>query len=170
MSRLDDISIGELQDLLKQVEGKTPTQRVLAAIGRKQGATLEELAERHNVVEKTIRNWLDRFAEKPLSEAPYDEHRSGRPPKLTDKQKATLFEVLNQSPKELGYDREAWYPELVHKHILETYNVDHSLRHVYRLMDEAGLSFRTARPRHYKADSEKEAEFKDTVKKNSIDQ
>lgn len=169
MSRLVNISLEELQDLLKRVEGKTPTQRVLAAIGWKQDATLEELAERHNVVEKTIRNWLDRFEEQPLSEAPYDESRSGRPTKLTEKQKEILFEELNQSPKELGYDREAWYPELVHKHIVETYNVDYSLRHVYRLMSEAGLSFRTARPRHYKADPEKEAEFRDTVKKNSID-
>jgi len=62
MGRLDDITLEELQDLRERTEGEIPRERVLAAIGRKQGDELETLAERHGVVEKTIRNWLDRFA------------------------------------------------------------------------------------------------------------
>jgi len=62
MGRLDDITLEELQELREQTEGEIPRERVLAAIGRKQGDELETLAERHDVVEKTIRNWLDRFA------------------------------------------------------------------------------------------------------------
>lgn len=145
------------------------TQRVLAAIGRKQGATLDKLAMRHNVAEKTIRNWLDRFAENPLSRAPYDDDRSGRPTKLTDEERETLFDELERSPTELGYDREAWFPVLVHRHIVENYGVEYSIRHVYRVMKEADLTYRTARPRHYKADPEEEAEFRETVQKNSSD-
>jgi transposase len=169
MGRLDEITIDELHEKLAQTEGNKATQRVLAAIGRKQGATLNELAERHNVAEKTIRNWLDRFAEQPLSDAPYDENRSGRPTKLSNSEQQELFEQLHQSPSEFGYDREVWFPELVHQHIKEKFGVEFSIRHVYRLMDEAGLSYRTARSRHYQADPEKEAEFRDTVQKNSSD-
>lgn len=33
-------------------------------------------------------------------------------------------------------------------------------------MHEAGLSWRTARPRHHEADPEKEAEFQETLEKN----
>ncbi|WP_306061198.1 hypothetical protein [Natronococcus wangiae] len=73
MGRLDDITLEELQELRKQTEGEIPRERVLAAIGRKQGDTLETLAERHDVVEKTIRNWLDRFFFEPIEQAPYDE-------------------------------------------------------------------------------------------------
>lgn len=169
MGRLDQITLDELHDVLGQTEGNKPTQRVLAAIGRKQGATLSELAERHNVAEKTIRNWLDRFSEQPFSDAPYDDDRSGRPSKLSESQYQELFEQLHKSPTEFGYDREVWFPELVHQHIRNTFNVEYSKRHVYRLLDEAGLSYRTARPRHYQADPEKEAEFRDTVQKNSSD-
>jgi hypothetical protein len=61
MGRLDDITLKELHEVREQTEGGVPQERVLAAIGRKQGDTLERLAERHDVVEKTIRNWLDRF-------------------------------------------------------------------------------------------------------------
>lgn len=62
MGRLDDISLQDLQNQLEQTDGEKSTKRVLTAIARKQGDTLERLAERHNVCEKTIRNWLDRFA------------------------------------------------------------------------------------------------------------
>jgi uncharacterized FAD-dependent dehydrogenase len=62
MGRLDDITLEDLQNQLEQTEGKVPTERVLAAIGRKQGDTLQTLADRHNVWKKTIQNWLDRFA------------------------------------------------------------------------------------------------------------
>lgn len=166
MGRLDNIEMRELHQLLDEVEGKKPAQRVLAAIGRKQGAKLDELAERHNAAEKTIRNWLDRFAERPLLDAPYDEERSGRPTKLTESQQQEVYDQLHKSPTEFGYDREVWFPELAQHHIRETFGVEYSLRHVYRLMEDAGLSYRSARPRHYQADPEKEAEFKDTIQKN----
>lgn len=169
MGRLDEIELHELHELLDEIEGKKPTQRVLAAIGRKQGAKLDELAEQHNVAEKTIRNWLDRYTERPLSDVPYDDDRSGRPTKLSELQQQKLYEHLHKSPTEFGYDREVWFPELVHKHISDTFSIEYSIRHVYRLMEEAGLSYRTARPRHYQADPAKEAEFKDTVQKNSSD-
>lgn len=169
MERLDEVSIDELHEELEQTEGNKATQRILAAIGRKQGATLNELAQRHNVAEKTIRNWLDRFVEQPISEAPYDKDRSGRPPKLSESEQQKLFEQLHQSPGEFGYDREVWFPESAHQHIKESFGVEFSIRHVYRLIDKAGLSYRRARSRHYQADPEKEAESRDTVQKNSSD-
>lgn len=166
MGRLDHLTLEELHEQLERTEGNVPTQRVLAAIGRKQGATLDELAERHNVTEKTVRNWLDRFADQPLEDAPYDEERSGRPSKLTDEEKAEFLADLQESPEDFGYDRHAWYPVLAHHHLSEEYGVEYSLRHVYRLLEEAGLTYRSARPQHYRADPEDEAEFRDTVQKN----
>ena len=166
MGRLDHLTVDELHEQLKRTKGNVPTQRVLAAIGRKQGATLSELAERHTVAEKTIRNWLDRFTDRPLDEAPYDEDRSGRPAKLSDEEKAAFLTDLQESPEELGYDRHAWYPVLAHHHLAEEYGVEYSLRHIYRLLEEAGLTYRSARPRHYRADPAAEAEFRDTVQKN----
>jgi len=82
MGRLEEITLEELQELREETDGEIPRDRVLAAIGRKQGDSLKTLAERHGVVEKTIRNWLDRFAEQPLEQAPYDEPRWGRASKI----------------------------------------------------------------------------------------
>jgi len=50
--------------------------------------------------------------------------------------------------------------------VKEKFDVEYSLRHIRRLMDEAGLSWRTARPRHHEADPELQAEFEETVEKN----
>jgi transposase len=166
MGRVDHLSLDDLHEQLERTEGNIPTQRVLAAIGRKQGATLEELAERHNVAEKTVRNWLDRFTDRSLEAAPYDDERSGRPAKLSEEAKAAFIADLQQTPEELGYDRHSWYPVLARHHLKQEYGVEYSLRHVYRLLDEADLTYRTARPQHYRADPEDETEFRDTVQKN----
>lgn len=154
MENLDDIPLNALHNQLEQTTGNKPTQRVLAAIGRKQGATLDTLARRHNVSEKTIRNWLVRFEEQPLNEAPYDDDRPGRPTKLSDHEQNQLFEQLQQSPSEFGYDRDAWFPDLIHQHIKNTFGVTFSSRHIYRLIDKSP-SIQTARSRHYQDDLDK---------------
>ena len=166
MGRLDGITLEELHELREQTAGEIPRERVLAAIGRKQGDNLDTLAERHDVVEKTIRNWLDRFGNEPIEQAPYDQPRPGRPSKLEDDQREELFEHLQDPPTELGYEQQAWSTKLLLYHIKEEYGVEYSKGHGRKLMGKAGLSCRTARPRNHKADPEKEAEFQQTVQKN----
>ncbi len=48
MDHPNEISVEELHDALKNVEGRKPTQRLLAAIAYKNGVTQTELAEWHN--------------------------------------------------------------------------------------------------------------------------
>lgn len=168
MARLESVTFDELRRQLAKTSEKKPAQRILTAIAYKQGDSKEALAERHDVCLKTIYNWLDRFREQPIEQAPYDASRSGRPPKLSDEQKEEFFDDLHQSPQEFGYDREAWFPLLAYHHLKDKYGVEYSLSHVYRLMHEAGLSWRTARPRHYEADPEEEAEFQETVQKKHL--
>lgn len=165
MGRLPHLTLDELWDRLDEIDEKTPAQRVLVAISHKLGDSNKDLAERHHVSRKTIRNWLDRFEDQPLDQAPYDDPRSGRPSKLTDEEREEFFEHLHQSPDEFGFDRQVWSPVLVHHHLDHEFGVEYTLVHIRRLMHEAGLSWRTARPRHYEADPEKEAEFQETVKK-----
>lgn len=140
MGRLDDISLDELQTLRETTEGEIPRERVLAAIGRKQGDTIDRLAERHGVVAKTIRNWLDRFVEYPLERAPYDEDRPGRPAKLTGEQRSQLFDDFSNPPTEVGYDHQVWTSALAGHHIETTYDVEYTPRNVRYLMKNADRS------------------------------
>jgi transposase len=166
MSRLDNITLDQLYDLKERTDEGKPRERVIAAIGRKQGDELETLAERHGVVEKTIRNWLDRFFSEPIEQAPYDAAKPGRPSKLEEHEREELFEHLQQPPTELGYEQQAWSTKLLLHHVKEKYGVEYSGGHARKLMGKAELSWRTARPRNYEADPEQEAEFQETVEKN----
>lgn len=96
---------------------------------------------------KNVYQWLDRFENRDLDDGLYDE----------------LETVLTKSPDEAGYDRvQAWSPRFVQHWLKTHFDVEYTQRHVRRLMDDAGLSWRTARPKHYDADPKKITEFQDT--------
>ena len=61
MDHFDEISVEELQDALDNVDGKKPTQRLLAAIAYKNGVAQTELAEWFDVQRRTIYSWLKRL-------------------------------------------------------------------------------------------------------------
>lgn len=148
MIRLENCSLEELHSQLDDLEERVPTQRVLAAIGRKLGRSTGELATLHDVSEQTIRNWLNRFEEQPIERAPYDDSRSGRPPKLSDERKAEFIADLHKSPRVFGYDRRGWVPALAAHHLDDKFDVDYSLVHVRRLMRTAGVSWWRVRPQY----------------------
>lgn len=83
--------------------------------------------------------------------------RPGQSTRLTEDQWTELTATLAASPSEAGYDEPAWTPALVRDYIAETFNIEYSLAHMYRVMKRAGLSYQTARPRHYKADPAEQA-------------
>ena len=75
----------------------------MAAIAYKQGKSLAEIEETFGFSKKNVYLWLDRFEERNLHEALYDEPKPGRPPKLTDDQFDELETVLHESPEDAGY-------------------------------------------------------------------
>ncbi len=139
MGRLEDVTVEELQDALDDVEGKKPTQRLLAAIAYKHGVSQTELAEWHGVQRKTIYNWLTRLEAQPIDQAVRDEARSGRPRKLAPDQQARVEAVLADPPADAGYDASAWTPELVRRYLRETFDVEYSRPSCRRLLNEAGV-------------------------------
>ena len=85
---------------------------------------------------------------------------------MTDEQWEELTTTLAASPSAVGYDAPAWTPELVHDYIKTAFEVEYSLTHMYRVMKRAGLSFQTARPRHYKADPAEQRRWRSEFKKS----
>lgn len=110
MDHLDEISVEDLQHALNNVEGKKLPQRLLATIAYKNGVTQTELAEWYGVQRRTIYSRLTRLLIEPREPAVHDDHRSGRPRKLTKDQQKLLETTLHEPPTEAGYDA----PALVH--------------------------------------------------------
>jgi transposase len=142
MYHLDEISVEELHDALGNVEGKKPTQRLLAAIAYENGVTQSKLAEWHDTGRRTIYSWLKRLdTDESLEQAVTDAHRSGRKRKLSEREQEKFEETVHESPEEVGVDAPAWTPALVQQYLDETYDVEYSLLSRRRLLKEAGLSY-----------------------------
>ena len=167
MKHLDEITIEELQDTLDNVDGKRPTQRLLAAIAYKNGVSQTELSEWYGVQRRTIYNWLARLdTDEPLEHAVTDDHRSGRNRKLSEQQQQKFDQALQQPPTEVGIDAPAWTPALVQTFLEGTYDVKYSLPSCRRLLKEAGLSYQKPRPTAAEADPDDRDEFHEAFKKS----
>jgi len=172
MPTLDGVSPEDLRDVLAEVEGKKPAQRLMAAINylEEDDATLKEIAERYGYTAGWLSRWLDRLerlADEPFEDVVYDEHRSGRPSALSDAEYDQFVEVLHVSPEAVGLDAPAWSVPLARHYLIEEFDVEYCERHVRRLMSEAGLSWKTARPEYYKSDKRAQEAWQEGFKKSA---
>jgi transposase len=167
VDHLDEISVEELQDALDNVDGKKPTQRLLAAIAYKNGVTQTELAEWYNVQRRTIYSWLKRLdTDESLEQAVSDSKRTGRKRKISETQQEDFEETVHASPEEVGIDAPAWTPALAQEYLEETYGVEYSLPSCRRLLKEAGLSYQKPRRTAAEADEDEQENVYDELKKS----
>jgi transposase len=167
VDHLDEISVDELQDALDNVEGKKPTERLLAAIAYKNGVTQDELAEWYDVHRKTVYNWLKRLdTDESLEHAVTDTHRSGRNRKLSETQQQEFEETVHDPPEAVGIDAPAWTPALVQQFLEDTCGVEYSRPSCRRLLKEAGLSYQKPRRSAAEADEDEQEAFHDEFKKS----
>jgi transposase len=141
MDHLEQISVEDLHQALDEVEGKQPTLRLTAAIAYKNGVSQTDLAEWYGVQRRTIYSWLKRLEQEPFAEAARDDHRSGRPRKLSEEQRAQFEDTLQDPPTAVGYDAPVWTPALVQQYLADTFEVDYSRPSCRRLMKEVGLRY-----------------------------
>ena len=164
-NKLAGVDEEQLRQQLRTETDAKATKRLTCAVLYSQGNSPAEIEQLLGFPEQTVYDWLDVVAERELS-ALGDLPRPGQSTRLTDEQWAELKATLAVSPLEVGYDEPTWSPVLVRQHIEDTFGVTYSLAHMYRVMKRAGLSYQTARPRHYKADPAKQREWREEFKKS----
>ncbi|WP_123537690.1 helix-turn-helix domain-containing protein [Halosimplex salinum] len=158
MTRLENVSIEELEAALDEASGKRETKRLLVAIIYKRGPSAPMIAEWLDTREQTIYRWFDRLETEPISEAVQDRQRSGRPPKLDDADRAEFREAVQNPPVEAGYDRPSWTTELAQQLLEDEFDAEYSRRHVQRLLRDADLTWQGARPQPPTADGDERTE------------
>lgn len=141
MTKLENVSIEELQAVLDEVETKQETERLMIAILYKRGPSVPKIAEWFDLRPDTIYSWFDRFEKRPIKDAITDDKRSGRTRKLDEEALEQFESAVNQPPEESGYDQPAWSTRLAQEYIREVFSVEYSQRHVQRLLKEAGLRY-----------------------------
>ena len=136
MTKLERVDADDLRSALADADGAKATKRLMVALAYKDGVNVDVIASRYGIPQSTVYYWLDRFEEQPLARALEDESRPGRPPKLTDEQRAEVAEWLKRPPEtdemEETDSADGWTAERLQRRIAEEFDVEYSIPHVTR--------------------------------------
>jgi len=147
------VSIQELKQCMVAETNAKAKLRWLVAIHRKEGKSMDAIAESCALTKSTIQGILHRFKEKG-KDAALAIKQEGRPPILSKKQREQLLIILEKG--NLHAPSRLWTSKEVLGLIRKKFNVVYTPQHVWRLLTSCGFSLIQPRPRHYKAPSKEE--------------
>lgn len=157
-SFLTAISVNQLQKLYDKEKNAKAKLRLLSAVHRKKGKSIDEIAYLLSKPRRTIHGWLVRFQQRGIN-AKDSIKQSGRPVELTIKQRKKLLKVLEHGPPHNPSG--LWSTKEVRELIIKQFKRTYVKQHVWRLLVSVGFSMQQPRKRHYQRPSEKEiANFK----------
>ena len=154
---LSYVSVERLKKLYDREQNAKAKLRLLAAIRRKKGESLDEIATALEKPRRTIHGWLQRFEERKLK-AVHDKKQPGRPSKLTLSQLKQLRRELIKGPAHVP--GRLWTNRLVNEHLEKRYGLRYERKYVTVVLHKLGFSVQKPRQQHYKADKTTQEQFK----------
>jgi transposase len=152
---LPRVGLRELENLYSQEQKAKPKIRLLCAIHRKKGESIDEIVSVANLKRTTVHDILHRFCERGV--AGKDSIKQiGRPAFLTLKQRKNLIKHLERGPP--GNKTGLWTTKEVRDFIHKKYGVTYTNVHVWELLQVAGFSLQRPRPRYYEAPEKEEVD------------
>jgi transposase len=152
---LPNATLQQLEKLYSVENRAKPKMRLLCAIHRKRGASLDDIAKITNLKRATVHSILQRFKQRGIS-AKDAIRQTGRPPFLTFQQRKELVKQLERGPPKNKTG--LWTTKEVQEFIKRQYGVEYTNVHVWELLKALGFSLQTPRPRHHKAPDVEEIE------------
>lgn len=136
MDKLAGVDAEALRETLRNVDEAKPAKRLMVALAYKDGVAVDTLSARYGIPRSTIYYWLDRLEGGLSEDALRDGDRPGRPSKLDAEHWDRLRSLLDESPREHGFDESEWTPAALRRFIERKFAVTYSLGHVRRLLRE----------------------------------
>ena len=156
---LPRISMEELRRSYETEHGGWPKIRLLVAIKRKEGESMDAIAEHLQISRTAVNETLHRFQDRGSS-AKDDEKRSGRPTTLLPHQLKSLKKHLIAGPRK--GQNPLWTTKMIMDYVENKFGKKYTARHMRRLLHQLGFSVQKPRPRHYQADVKQQEHFKKT--------
>ena len=147
-SFLPKVSLQQLRRLYAAEQKAKPKMRLLCAICRKEGNSLDEVAFRVSMKRRTVHEILRRFDERGV-EGKDSIKQKGRPYYLTPRQRKELAKRLRRGPP--NNESGLWTTKEVQAFIKKKYGVTYAHAHVWLILKAGGFSLQKPRNRHYKA-------------------
>jgi transposase len=162
----DEITKERLSEL---VSGHGPIRmglRIAIIQGILDHASIEQLSRRHQISRQAIYDLIERvnlLGIKGLKE----QQRSGRPSKLTAVIENELKLILTTAPNQWDYQQSRWDGPLIRQYLKEKHNINIGKSQVNVWLHHIGYSLQRGRKKFRKADSLKQAEFIQDIKKTA---
>ena len=132
--------------------------RLLSAIHRKKGKSIDEIAYLLSKNRRTVHSWLVCFNQRGIS-GKNSKKAPGKIPALTVKQRQQLVKILERGPPHNHSG--LWSTKEVRELIAKKYKRTFVKQHVWRMLVALGFSMQRPRKRHYQRASDEEiAQFK----------
>ena len=154
-SFLPGVSLQELKRCMSAEMNAKSKLRWLVAIHRKEGKSMDAVAEACAVPKPTVQCILHRFQEKGVRAAKAV-RQEGRPPRLTKRQRERLVNLLDGGNTRVP--SRLWTSKEVLALIKRKFGVEYTPQHVWKLLVACGFSLIRPRPRHYKSPGKEEQE------------
>jgi transposase len=154
-----DRSPSELRRRARREHDGRVSARLLALAGALEGVPREEAARLAGMTGQTLGDWVHRYNEEDVAGLE-DRPRSGRPPRLTGGEQATLKALVLQGPKLARDGCAAWRIRDLCRLVEQRFAVAYSESGVLRLLQGLDLSWQKARPVHPEADPKAQERFK----------
>jgi len=155
---LPDASTNQLRALYAVEQHPKSKLRLLAAMHRRAGKSIDEIAYMLSKPRRTVHGWLTRFTKRGI-EAKDARRQTGRPSSLTMAQKRQLVKDLERGPPHNMTG--LWSTKEVQELLRRKYKVSFVKQHVWRMLDQLGFSMLRPRKAHYRrADAATIAAFK----------
>ena len=155
---LPNTTISQLQKIYNQETKAKPKMRLLAAIHRKKGKSLDDIAYHVNASRNTVHGWLRNFSLRGV-QAKDSIKQTGRPVSMTLGQRKKLVKDLERGPPHNTSG--LWTTKEVMRLLRKKYKQKYVKQHVWRLLVSLGFSLQRPRKQHYLRPSEEElAQFK----------
>ncbi len=141
-------NLNKLENLYSAEVQAKPKIRLLCAIHRKKGESIDEIVEITHLKRRTVHSILHRFCEGGI-DAKDSIKQTGRPALLTLRQRKNVVKQLERGPP--GNKNGLWTTKEVKEFIRKKYGVKYTTVHVWELLKALGFSIQRPRPRHYKS-------------------
>lgn len=129
--------------------------RLQAVMLSLQRHTSSEIARLLQVHRTRVHSWICAW-NKEGQDGLLEGHRSGRPSRLSAKQRETLYDLIESGPVAYGLNTGVWTSVLLSQVIDEEFAVQYHAGHVRKLLDQLGFSVQRPTTRLVRADPKKQ--------------
>ena len=141
---LPKVTLPDLEEMHRREASGKSRDRLQAAVLRKHGKNLEEIAKIVGRDISTVSRWLCRL-EREGTESRHDRKSPGRPRKLNAEQERSIEEDLDKPPGESNFTRGSWNAKMVATRIRDRFGISCSQRTALRVAHRVGFSVRKPR-------------------------